>query len=158
MKVIGNQCVGVRSDSFRCRSTGAYYINGIPFCDPHYRELALHFGADPSVYGLTDTPGVVYYIGDPDSQHVKIGVTTRLHQRFREVTANRPNSKLLAVEPGYMDLERLRHRQFAATRVTGNPSREWFLKTDELMAHIGEVRNRHGDPWEFNPYTRIGKR
>lgn len=130
-----------------------YWINGIPFCETHYQQLALHFGADPATYGPGDIPAVVYYVGDPDTQLVKIGATTRLHQRFGQLALTRPKIKLLAVEPGYTDMEHQRHRQFHTLRVKGRSGREWFNKGAELMAHVNAVRQQYGDPWEFDPHT-----
>jgi len=153
MRTIGNQCVGVRADEYRCRSTGVYWVNGIPFCEPHYEQVALHFGADPSSYGPGDIPAVVYYIGDPDTQLVKIGATTRLHQRFGQLALTRPKLKLLAVEPGYVDMERQRHREFQKWRVKGRSGREWFHRNDVLMEHVRKLRQQYGDPWEFDPHT-----
>lgn len=133
---------------------GVYWINGIPFCEIHYQQVALHFGADPSSYGPGDIPAVVYYIGDPDTQLVKIGATTRLHQRFGQLALVRPKIKLLCVEPGYKDMERQRHQQFRDSRVKGRSGREWFYRNDKLMAHIASLRQAHGDPWEFDPHIR----
>lgn len=154
MRTLGNQCVGVRNDEYRCRSTGVYWINGIPFCEVHYRQLAAHFGADPDIHAPCDVPAVVYYVGDPDTQTVKIGATMRLHQRFGQIAIHRPKVKLLSVEPGYTDLERMRHKQFHLWRVKGSAGREWFHRNDQLMQHVNDLHAKYGPPWTFNPNTR----
>jgi hypothetical protein len=91
-------------------------------------------------------PGVVYYIGNPATQSVKIGTTTRLRDRFAAIRCRNPEAMLLATEPGHYELERARHAQFKHIQVKQRGHKEWFTKTAELMEHITEVRREHGDP------------
>lgn len=88
---------------------------------------------------------IVYYIGDPTTQLVKIGSTRNMQGRLRAHRYIRPEVLLLATEPGDGELERDRHRQFEALR---NPlstrEREWFRKAPILMEHIGELRIKWG--------------
>lgn len=75
-------------------------------------------------------PWVVYYwlFGD----RVKIGTTRNLALRVRGL----PPGKLLASEPGGRDLERQRHRQFAAYLASG---REWFHHCPAIAEHIASI-------------------
>ena len=96
------------------------------------------------------TPAVVYYLGDPPSQTVKIGTSTRLVRRFEALKAKWPELRLLAVEPGHFDVERVRHGQFAHWRVSHRGAlREWYSKSDPLMSHINELRAQYGEPWRW---------
>ena len=89
---------------------------------------------------------VVYYLGDPDTQLVKIGTTKKLRTRVRKIRdRGRPRVLLLATEPGWYALERLRHKEYARWNVDlGTGEREWFTKAPLLMRHITETRYRHG--------------
>jgi excisionase family DNA binding protein len=81
----------------------------------------------------TDT-SVVYYIRFGD--RIKIGTTVNLVSRL----GNLPHDQLLATEPGGVNLEGLRHAQFAEHRIRG----EWFRPAPELLAHIGSVKTSAG--------------
>ncbi len=88
---------------------------------------------------------VVYYLGNPESQLVKIGTSTNLRHRIATLRIERPQLVLLATEPGTYPTERKRHHQFRHLREwmpTGE--REWFRKVPLLMDHIGQIRLRHG--------------
>jgi len=84
--------------------------------------------------GAASTPvlrqSVVYYLRFAD--RIKIGTSTRYLARMREL----PKDELLVTEPGGDDLERARHRQFAALRIRG----EWFRAEAPLLAHIVRLR------------------
>lgn len=145
MHLCGGRTKGERS----CRKTVVKTVGDVPLCPDHLaavvRALAMERG-DTSGFEVF---GVVYYVGDPDTQQVKIGCTTRLASRFAAIRTQRPDVRLLAIEPGYLDLERMRHRQFARDRVTHHGgNREWYHKTDQIMDHVNEIRGRHGDPWK----------
>lgn len=101
------------------------------------------------VYVNTTGPGVVYYIGDPPSQRVKIGTSTKLPQRFTDIRKKFPGAVLLAVEPGHFELEQARHAQFPGLRCIQRGEREWFRKAPELMEHVNSVRREHGDPARY---------
>lgn len=149
------RCAGYR-DGHRCRSTP---IAGLPvdLCAEHADELRNLWRLDfserqrewtegeyrPEILArrnearqkLWDAcqdpvkrpdPPCVYYLQFGD--RIKIGTTTNLTQRLRDI----PHDKLLATEPGNETMERRRHRQFAALRITG----EWFRAERELLAHI----------------------
>lgn len=93
----------------------------------------------------TDAISVVYYLGDPDSQLVKIGTSTALKNRIYALRFGRPRVILLATEPGSYPLERARHYEFRTMRaplLTGET--EWFRKTPQLMEHVGQLRQVHG--------------
>lgn len=72
---------------------------------------------------------VVYYVRRDGL--VKIGTTRQLRTRL---SAIKPDA-LLAAEPGGRAVERARHEQFAADRI----SSEWFRMSDALAAHIGQL-------------------
>ena len=84
---------------------------------------------------------VVYYLAMGDL--IKIGKTVDLKQRLAHFYAR--ESQLLAIEPGGLQRELERHRQFKACRV----ERELFSRSDELMAHIEAAREMFGDPKRF---------
>lgn len=73
---------------------------------------------------------VVYYVRFGD--RVKIGYTTNLAARLTAI----PHDEVLATEPGTMQDERARHRQFADLRITG----EWFTYAEPLVSHIVALR------------------
>jgi hypothetical protein len=75
----------------------------------------------------------VYYVRIGDV--IKIGTTGAFKQRMNTLMPD----EILAVEPGGLQLERLRHREFAHLRVRG----ERFSPGDDLMAHIASVRAEH---------------
>lgn len=81
---------------------------------------------------------VVYYV--LIGPHIKIGFTTTLKTRMH---AYPPSRKLLAVEPGDLSKERLRHQQFRAHLAMGN---EWFHPATELIEHINGLRRLAGSP------------
>ena len=86
--------------------------------------------------------GVVYYArlaGD----RVKIGRTKKLRDRMAALRVRAED--VLAVEPGGVGVESDRHRQFKDLR---HGRLEDFDATPELMAHIEQVREEWGDPWE----------
>lgn len=85
---------------------------------------------------------VVYYVRLGD--HVKIGYTINLGARINGLRVDR--DALLAVEPGWREVEDQRHEMFAAER---QGRRENFNPSRRLLLHIEAVRARHGDPWEF---------
>jgi hypothetical protein len=95
----------------------------------------------------TGLPSFVYYVGDPDSQLIKIGTSTGINTRLSAIRKRRPGALLLAAEPGSYSAESLRHREFAEIRkplATGE--REWFRKEPLLMRHVNEVRAKYGIP------------
>jgi len=93
----------------------------------------------------TDVQAVVYYIGNPDTQLIKIGTTTRLRQRMYDLTYRRPNLLVLATEPGTYPLETRRKRQFRSlNEPLPNGETEWFRKAPLLMQHVGETRLKYG--------------
>lgn len=67
---------------------------------------------------------------------VKIGYTADLKRRMTQYP---PMSQLLAVEPGGLETEAQRHRQFARLRQYG-PASEWFAYGDDLRAHIESLK------------------
>lgn len=103
------------------------------------------------VYVHTASPAVVYYVGDPPSQCVKIGTTTRLMARLGAIRERFPQARLLAVEPGHYALERQRHAQFRELAVVQRGQREWFRKAPALMNHVNAVRAEWGDPDLYRP-------
>jgi len=79
---------------------------------------------------------VVYYIRLGD--RVKIGTTVNMAARMSSLVPD----EILATEPGDRQLEKMRHKQFAAQRIRG----ERFRLDDELAAHIAMIREHFGPP------------
>jgi len=89
---------------------------------------------------------------------MKIGCTTRMITRFAAIRTQRPEAELLAIEPGYKDLEHERHRQFAKTRVTHHGgNREWYHRSQQLVDLVNELRRVHGDPWEHPAVKNVAR-
>jgi len=97
--------------------------------------------------GRTET-AVVYY-ARLDPQRIKIGFTSRLETRMRDMRV--PLRNVLAIEPGGRELEKQRHEQFRSCRIARNL--EEFHPVPELMGWIEQVRDQHGLP-AFPPDTR----
>jgi hypothetical protein len=85
--------------------------------------------------------GWVYYLRVGDQ--VKIGFSSDVRRRLR---AYPPGSELLAVEPGDKKLERRRHNEFFEWLAAG---REWFEPSAELLKHIQDVVDVHGDAGHY---------
>jgi hypothetical protein len=108
------------------------------------RTVRLHSGKalreneKPTTATRTLTRGIdiVYYLVLPDG-NVKIGTTNRPLDRLSEHRRRTGADDVLAIEFGGRDLERQRHREFAAER-TGLA--EHFAPSDALMAHIASLR------------------
>lgn len=67
---------------------------------------------------------------------IKIGKAVDPRKRLSQLqTGSGETLTLLAVEPGGLDVERRRHRQFRAYRVRG----EWFRAEPALLRHIEAV-------------------
>ena len=88
--------------------------------------------------------GVVYYIRFCDA--VKIGTSKNPASRLQSL----PWSELLAMEPGSVAVERMRHLEFASDRLEG----EWFSVSDGLLEHArGLVIANAG--WLHKRFPRI---
>lgn len=80
--------------------------------------------------------GYIYFIDGSD--HVKIGFTRSIAARMVKMRTDVPGAiKLLHMEPGTFQTEKIVHRHFAALRIRG----EWFRKAPELLEYI-EQRKR----------------
>jgi Meiotically up-regulated gene 113 len=78
----------------------------------------------------------VYFIEAGGTDLVKIGIAAAPKDRLRELqTASPHRLAMLATMPGGKPEESRLHRQFAASRATG----EWFHRTPELDALIADV-------------------
>lgn len=86
---------------------------------------------------------IVYYIRRGDL--IKIGTTVTPQERFKALMPD----EILAFEPGGVDQEAARHRQFHTARV--DQRGEYFRPVDKLIAHIADLRELHGPP---NPAWR----
>lgn len=125
---------------------------GIPLCMVHaldvHRIVAMSFSAQGNGivvdrHGRTRTPndspdGWIYYVRS--GEKIKIGHTTRLKQRIR---AYPPDTIILAVHRGSKDDEKQLHTRFQTYRVAG---REWYERSDVLLAHIADMTRRYGPP------------
>jgi len=86
-----------------------------------------------------ESDGIVYYI--LRGSLVKIGTTTQPMKRF---SALMPDA-VLATEPGDVELEKIRHTQFADLR-NPNIGNEYFHPAAPLIAHVRALRDEHGVP------------
>lgn len=86
---------------------------------------------------------VVYYVRIGDK--IKIGTTTSFKYRMISLMPD----EILATEPGHVELERLRHKQFEHLHVP--PGRERFRADPELMAHIAMLLDHYGPPTDRYP-------
>lgn len=78
----------------------------------------------------------VYYIAAPDLDLVKIGFAIDPTKRLAKINSDSPAAVvLLATEPGSIELERERHRQFGASRRRG----EWFQLSGPVSEHIATL-------------------
>lgn len=127
-----------------------------PKCEcGHFKKMAWRFTIPANLERDIPISYVVYYVGDPTTQLVKIGSTRNMQNRLREHRRVRPEALLLATEPGDGELERDRHSQF---RGLLNPlttgEREWFRKAPILMEHIGALRLKWGILSSDKPIAR----
>lgn len=81
---------------------------------------------------------IVYYIRR--GEFIKIGTTVNPVSRLGSLMPD----EILAYEPGDVQREQARHRQFRTSRVARKG--EYFRRTEELAAHIAALREQHGDP------------
>lgn len=84
--------------------------------------------------GTSDS--IVYYVRR--GELIKIGTTADPITRFDRLMPD----EILAFEPGDVEQETLRHRQFDHLRGHG----EHFRSAPELLEHIRQIRHLHGDP------------
>jgi hypothetical protein len=81
----------------------------------------------------------VYYVETGDC--IKIGYTVNVRQRMGAMRL--PIDAVLATEPGGMDLERIRHKQFAHLR---RGRLEDFEPAEDLLSHVAMIRDHFGAP------------
>ena len=105
-----------------------------------YRRVALSSHLDTerkreqrAAYDKREREGVVYYV-QLTGDRVKIGWTRDLEARMATFRARMED--VLATEPGAYNIEKRRHRQFAADRIGRT---EEFKQSDRLMAHIARL-------------------
>lgn len=100
-------------------------------------------GTTPKVPTPPDPRSVVYVIRSDKSGAplLKIGTTTSLHRRLRELARRTQGPvTLLAAWPGDDTLERALHRACSADLVAG----EWFRPSDQVLALVARMRGRAG--------------
>lgn len=93
-----------------------------------------------------DREGFVYYLRV--GERIKIGYSADVKRRMQKYP---PGSELLAVEPGDLELETQRHRQFAGSLLDG---REWFRPTPDVLELVAEIVDAHGEPTRFAHHYR----
>jgi hypothetical protein len=81
----------------------------------------------------------VYYVKTGDC--IKIGYTVNVRQRMGAMRL--PIDAVLATEPGGMQLERMRHKQFAHLR---RGRLEDFEPAEDLLSHVAMLREHFGAP------------
>lgn len=93
--------------------------------------------SDPRVFGEDERQrqerSVVYYV--MRGGLIKIGTTANFAERMRALDPD----EVLATEPGGRDLEKARHKQFAALLAK---RQEWFTPGPELREHIETLKQR----------------
>lgn len=75
----------------------------------------------------------VYFAQAPTTGAIKIGFTSDVHRRIRQI---RPRVELLALMHGGRSWERQMHDRFAHLRIEG----EWFQPADELINFIESLK------------------
>lgn len=121
----------------------------IPICERHFVNVGLRYTSERQIFQQVralctpdpDRPPPkarhdpqVYYVRlSPDI--IKIGYTTNLPLRVAALRVD-PDA-LLASEPGGRDVERRRHEEFAAERIS---RREDFKPSARLLAHIASLQ------------------
>lgn len=78
---------------------------------------------------------VVYYAMSDFGGVVKIGTTVNLFTRFARLNKGKVPLTPLVVEAGDVTLEKQRHRQFGASRFSG----EYFWLTDDLRYYMASL-------------------
>jgi hypothetical protein len=98
------------------------------------------FSPGPTNYRKPPAGHIVYFVGG-EAGPVKIGFTQQPMKARLVCIQNGSPVKLhvLATTPGFKQLERIYHKQFAAYRLHG----EWFERSPELLAEI-ERLNANG--------------
>jgi hypothetical protein len=85
----------------------------------------------------------VYFIQEGTGGPIKIGTSTRVRQRLRELRVNAKDTLVLrAMTKGGRWVEALLHSLFSHARIRG----EWFKPAPELLEYIEEVRVAEGTP------------
>ena len=92
-----------------------------------------------TLHRLADRHGIAghrtYFIGAADGP-VKIGYTSSVRQRLRELQQHHPEEPLIhALAFGGRDRERAYHAQFASLRIRG----EWFARERPILAEIARL-------------------
>lgn len=78
----------------------------------------------------------VYFIQEPMSLAIKIGIAKDVADRLVKIQTSNPNKLVVLAEcAGGLALERTLHAEFAADRLHG----EWFKCTDRLLARVAEL-------------------
>ncbi len=121
-------------------TTGVAYLDGCPRClqrhnpptDTEPAAMLPNIRPNWKRDGLAAT-GAVYYFQRSNGD-VKIGCSANLPSRRTRLTQQHGPLTLAALEPGYFELEQLRHAQFSHLRV--DPRAEWFRLGDDLLDHI----------------------
>lgn len=105
---------------------------------PIEHAMTRMFDRPAPVRGPRDTPEhVVYYVRN--QQRIKIGTTAFLAHRLNCLTYD----EILAIEPGDVGLEKLRHQQFAAERTSRRG--EWFAMSDALLSQIEAIKAHNAE-------------
>jgi len=99
----------------------------------HYEQITKYRAGLAANAGRPPVPAVgdvVYYVRI--GNRCKIGYTSNMRGRMATINPE----EILATEPGTVDLEQMRHREFAALHSHG----EWFRLEEPLTSHIDRLR------------------
>ena len=83
---------------------------------------------------------MIYFLQIPTGGLIKIGTTSQLSVRLKQLTAKHGPLDILAVLDGGLDVEQELHERFAPNRLEG----EWFEPSDILLNFIAS----EGKPWD----------
>jgi Meiotically Up-regulated Gene 113 (MUG113) protein len=94
-------------------------------------------------------PHIVYYVRRELDGLIKIGTSSRFTQRLSTLRGEHGALQVLLTHCGDREREKLLHKRFAASRVTG----EWFRPDEPLISWILEVRKRRLNKRDLLPGT-----
>lgn len=136
---------------FRHPNLGEFALPGNPRDPafmPRYKELLAEAGEKWNVRMSNVRKAVqplaqldmfqVYFVGIEPDGPIKIGFTSNITERMRDLQIASPYPlTLLATLRGGSALERVIHESLSDTRLSG----EWFERSDRLLSFISDIRD-----------------
>ncbi|MCP4336644.1 MAG: hypothetical protein GY679_02205 [Mycoplasma sp.] len=128
--------IGIEKEAVKRVVFEAMYYGLIEKTEEGYLFL-VGFVDDMSI-GRNKEDGVVYFIGNQEEGNVKIGFSTDVNRRIKELQTSSPSKlKILKTFPGDISKERELHERFKEYRIKG----EWFELVGNLKCFIEELQN-----------------